>query len=272
MGAEKSMGMREVGVVNYATQIIIHDDLSQKYLLFLFTVFFGFYILFSRVLSYKHMEAMTISYDLTAPIALAFISFHGVSLWFGLNGYPPLENNGWDMDNADIRNFVIIPMMCYQFWNIFATILVDEYRTTWAIVHHITTVALAFGTLYPLFNYYTVYFYGFSEVSTLFLCLSILPKRFPKFHENFSFVATFFEGLFAISFFAFRIFYYFPIIFNYWIECWQEIMKFDHVTGLHAFVLLTTIILTYLQLFFAKEIFVKIKGFLQKEEDVRKDK
>ena len=49
-------------------------------------------------------------------------------------------------------------------------------------------------------------------------------------------------------------------------------MKFDHVTRLHAFVLLTTIILTYLQLFFAKEIIVKIKGSLQKEEDVRKNK
>ena len=255
--------MEELGAVNYIFQVIIYDDLMIKYTAFLFALTLILYVLLSSVYKFKHVEALTISYDLTCSVALSFLSYHGVSLWFGLNGNSPLTSEGPYMAHEKIQSFIILPMIAYQFWNLITVLLIDEYRTTFAIVHHITTIAVGVFAFYPSWLYYLTYFFGFTEVSTLFLCLSILSKRFKGFHEKYSFIASIFEGLFVLSFFAFRIFYYFYIIVDYWKESWQEMIKHDHRFGMHAFIFFCTLIITFLQLYFSKLIIDGIKNLIQ---------
>ena len=263
--------MEEMGVANYILQVIMNDHLVFKYTAFLFALTLVLYILFSVVYKYEHMKALTISYDITCPVALSFLSYHGVCLWFGLIGNAPLVSEGPYMENEKIQNCIILPMICYQFWNLITNLLIDEYRTTFAIVHHIVTIAVGVLALYPLWLYYLTYFFGFTEVSTFFFCLSILSKRFKEFHEKYSLITSICDGLFVLSFFAFRIFYYFYIIVDYWKESWQEMMKNDHRFGMHAFIFFCTLIITLLQLCFSKQIIDEIKNLMQ-GRDKNKDK
>jgi hypothetical protein len=264
--------MGELGVLKYTLQVVIYDELVIKYTTYLFAFSLICYILLVKVLKYKHNEGITISYDITAPIALTFMSYNGICLWFGLNGYPPLVPGDPYKENEDIKNLIVLPMMCYQFWNLIFTFLIEEYYTAFAVVHHITTIAVAIYALYPSWLYYLTYFFGFTELSTTFYCISILVKRFPKFHKKFSFVAPIFDALFVLSFFSFRIFYYFYIIVDYWKESWEEMMKYDSKFGMHSFVFICTLVITFLQLYFSKQIIDEARKLLQKPDAEKKEK
>jgi hypothetical protein len=64
------------------------------------------------------------------------------------------------------------PMLAYQTWNSIYSFCVNELRTKVGMAHHVVAASLAFLALYPqpYLHYFTVCYFGVSEISTVIRC------------------------------------------------------------------------------------------------------
>jgi hypothetical protein len=75
---------------------------------------------------------------------------------------------------ADAGNVVIF---CYQVWDFAVSLTIPEYCQTIFLFHHVLTSTAAFLSLeYQMVPYYSIYFGGCSEVSSMFLILCDLDS------------------------------------------------------------------------------------------------
>lgn len=158
-----------------------------------------------------------LSFQIVAGICLAYLGINGVILWFNLNSNYTMDNLIKDKYHAReefVENFLLLPMLSYQFWQIILCFILNDLFDVAMIAHHILTFLLAYICLHPVLHYYVCFYFGLAEITNLPLTIIDTFKYFPDLGEKFYYLNRFCKYSFASLFFIIRIFYWTYITFN----------------------------------------------------------
>ena len=125
---------------------------------------------------------------------------------------------------SEIQNVMIF---CYQIWDIVVSLQIPEHREMIFMVHHVLAACVAYWSLkYQLFGYYSIYYGGCSEFSSIFLVISDIDSMFPtvvRSYPTFDTIILICKGLFVGTFTYFRVIGWI----QYSIPLWKDVF---HVT------------------------------------------
>ena len=87
------------------------------------------------------------------------------------------------LKEADLQNVLIL---CYQIWDLILSLYIPEHRSeTIFLIHHVAAICTAFFSLqYQMVGYYSVFYGGCSEFSSIFLVMTDLDEKFPSILEG----------------------------------------------------------------------------------------
>lgn len=132
--------------------------------------------------------------------------------------------------------------MALQVYDVPATALIKDIRSPVMVAHHFTVAFLCSMVLYPHLipfrvdgreqdawaNYYSIYFLGVCEISTIPLIVYDLIKRLKATKAKYHWLQSVNEvvkPMFAISFLIFRVFYWPFVVVGFWTDLfnmWDE--------------------------------------------------
>lgn len=151
-----------------------------------------------------------IAYKITSAIAMTYMGSLGVRNWYfskeihdASKGKPEdrLFGHLKAANDQNVANF------CYQIWDICISLSIPEHRVPVFLAHHILAGLTAFCSLeFQMVPYYSVFYAGCSEFSSIFLVWADLNEFIPVKEgsplDTFVFACG---ALFAVIFFYFRI-------------------------------------------------------------------
>ena len=202
-----------------------------------------------------------IVFALFNSLHVAFFGVVGTIAWLDIEqlgtgwSYRVLEDNKF-YGNADfVQNYLIIPIMMYQFWNTVLCFILSDIRDPIMIVHHILTGMLAFSATHPFACYYALFFFGLAESTQLPLTVLDIFDHFPSIRKRHETIYTLSKYLFGAMFFGIRIILWSIVSFEFWTNC-LNLLQQPHVhdKGVVLFMLIANIILTGMQYFWAFKI------------------
>ena len=206
--------------------------------------------------------ACRIGFNRCSPFCCCFVAFFGI---VGSISWLDLCDGGWsyrllEVDkfygNASfVQNYLIIPIMFYQFWNTILCLILPDIRDPVMIVHHILTGLLAYCATYPFACYYALFFFGLSETTQLPLTIVDVLDHFPSIRNNHPFVDALSKNLFGAMFFLVRIVLWTKVSVEFWAGC-LDLLHQPHVHDklVVMFMLLSNVILTGMQYLWAIKI------------------
>jgi len=105
--------------------------------------------------------------------------------------------------------FIATVCFTFQAWDFMISLFIPEHRTPIMLTHHTLAAAVSLAGLHCQYLlWYSFYFFGLSEVSSIFLVFMDLAKFFPPTDNDESGFAAFIDGLvaplFAVTFLFFR--------------------------------------------------------------------
>ena len=125
---------------------------------------------------------------------------------------------------AEIQNVVIL---CYQIWDFVVSLTIPEHFEYIFLMHHFLAGCIAYWSLHhTLFGYYSIYFGGCSEFSSIFLVLADMNELFPKvpnvallpnLQQHYDTLVVVCQGLFVLTFTYYRVIG--------WIRCSMPLWK-----------------------------------------------
>ena len=156
-----------------------------------------------------------IAIEITSTVCVLWFSVIGSIGYLNLFGY----TDGRDLYSTDrfygysslAHTHLITPMFVYQIWNLFSCILHNEYRDLPSLGHHLVTAGLAYCGFYPFAHYYSLFYFGIAEVTTVPLNLVNTFKNIPQLIQTYPTLYQASRTIFAFSFFLIRLFWW-PII------------------------------------------------------------
>lgn len=156
------------------------------------------------------------AFQIVAFICLTYMAGVGTVAWFHLYG-------PWDMSSLTADHYLgheqfvidhlLVPMFCYQFWNVILCFVLNDLHEIVMIGHHTVTLGLAYVCMHPCLEYFVCFYFGLAEVTNIPLTIYDTLKYFPeirKQHENLNELCKY---LFVGGFYCIRIFYWTPITF-----------------------------------------------------------
>lgn len=153
-------------------------------------------------------------------------------------------------ESTFVTNYLVIPMLVYQIWNLTVTIILSDLRTPDAIGHHIVTGLLAYFGLWPYGQYYALFYFGVAELTSIPLNLVDIFKYLPQLAETYPTVNSFAKGSFIIGFFVIRIIIWPVVSYELFFGCLDLIMnKTAHSNFVVGFFLFANTFLTFLQFY-----------------------
>jgi len=203
---------------------------------------------------------------LISAITMTFIAVVGTMTFFNINGC---------FDNAEymkqdklfarsplLENLIIIPMICYQGWNICVSLIMAEFRTVDSIGHHIVTFFLAYLSMAPYCQYYTMFFFGVAEASSVPLNIMYIFKYVPQLAIRYPVIASQSRTIFGVSFIVVRLLIWPIICYDFWLACYKAyVTKKIHSGFAFGFFLFANTFLTFLQVYWG---YLIVKGLLKK--------
>jgi hypothetical protein len=211
-------------------------------------------------------RADLIAYKVTAMICMFYMGLMGTYNWYFSKPLHQLKTPedrlfGFS-EQADAQNIAIF---CYQVWDLAVSVTIPEHREGIFLMHHLLAAITAFCSLeFQMVPYYSVFFGGCSELSSIFLVLADTDQMFPLVAKNYSNVVLASQALFTLSFTYFRVFGWIYHSFPLWkdvVSCIKSGSSERHRPGktqfLYVFLTLDTV-LGALQLFWMTEIVKKI--------------
>jgi len=125
------------------------------------------------------------------------------------------------MDAADYQNSAIF---VYQLWDICVSLSIPEHRVPVFLVHHVLALATAYCSLeYQMVPYYSIFFGGCSEISSVFLIFCDVPDMFVVESESMKLLTVACQGLFFLFFSYYRIFGWIYHSVALWRDCRESI-------------------------------------------------
>lgn len=160
--------------------------------------------------------------------------------------------------NADfVQNYLILPIMLYQFWNTVLCLILPDLRDPVMIAHHLLTCMVAYNATHPFGCYYALFFSGLSETTQLPLTVIDVFDHFPTIRKQHPVIDALSKSLFGVMFFCIRIVLWTIVSFEFVVDAVQ--LLHHHSPRVHdrrvvVSMLLANVILTSLQYFWAFKI------------------
>jgi hypothetical protein len=218
---------------------------------------FNRYNLYQNTTINNNKETTIVSHILSSLICVTYLSINGIILFIE-NSEFIVNKDYLFKENENIINYLIIPMMVYQFYNIIIMIFNKDLYSINYIIHHIFVILSGLIALDRYLQYFIIIYFGIIEISNIFLSIIDYGKYEKSIIENKKFITTI-NILFAISFFITRI-----LIFQYFNYNVIKIMIEEHkILFSEYFIYTTTILLaditlSYLQFYWGYLIYNKI--------------
>jgi hypothetical protein len=164
---------------------------------------------------------------------------------------------------ADDQNVAIL---CYQLWDFCVSLMIPEHREVIFLVHHFLAGITAWFSLEnQMVPYYSVFYGGCSELSSIFLVWADADQFFPPTGGSFyDLFVLFSKGMFALSFFFYRVYGWILYSIPLWKDTLQvlktgsaEKLRPGKSSFLYLFLVLN-VLLGALQLFWFGQIIEKV--------------
>lgn len=165
-------------------------------------------------------EADVMSYELIIGSFLVYLTTRGFLLFFGLQGdVLQLMAKGPQGRSLPVEEHILVPMFVYQVYNLLICLYLKEFSDVPNLVHHSLVIFIAFLGLGPIWQYYSVYFCGCTELSTIFLTGVDIFAKFPRFRDVCGGVLNkWCRLLFAFTFIGSRLLYWPYLAYFFWID------------------------------------------------------
>lgn len=169
-----------------------------------------------------------------------------------------------------VEENLVVPMLCYQLWNLIACILHNEYRDIAGIGHHIVTAGLAYCGFAPYAQYYALFYFGVAEVSTIPLNVMTVFKHLPHLSTRFPNVYQIARNTFVIGYFIIRIFWWPIVSYELFFGCMDLMHRnIAHSNLVVCYFLFANLFLTGLQFYWG---YLIVRKALQPEKKENKQK
>ena len=214
--------------------------------------------------------SMPLTYAFNTTCLIFYILMSGLSINSYLNGEMSLLSLNTDTRIYKTSELFNLITNLYVSHNLFAT-FISIYLNNWIIIgHHIGCILhLYYLSNYPYGHYYHIFYYGLTNISTIYLSFIDIFKKdnilINKYPNLYSIIRT----LFAIIFIFFRIIMwsYYNVYFIY--DCSIIYYREESNNDLKNFLLinkLVILIFTTLQFFWAKQIVNGVVKSLKKNK------
>ncbi len=164
-----------------------------------------------------------LAYEFTSFLAVTYLALAGVVAWFELFGVDISDAKAQPLFGRSdfITDHIISLLAAYQGWNCILCLILRELRTVQMLSHHVFALVLAVCAMDSFLNYWTIYFFGITELSSIPLSgITILTHLLGKEKENHP-LYKFSKMSFAFSFTVVRIVFWTP----YFVHCIQQSFK-----------------------------------------------
>mmetsp|Transcript_2467 Transcript_2467/g.3611 ORF Transcript_2467/g.3611 Transcript_2467/m.3611 type:complete len:206 (+) Transcript_2467:2036-2653(+) len=201
---------------------------------------------------------------------MTIMGLNGIYHWF----FVPMDVN--DRLNDVVAGGVLAAKLnfAFQVYDIVVSSAVKELRKIEMLIHHLLAIFLAYFILQLQYShYYSVFFLGLTEFSSIPLCFVSLFKYFRKTGNKYHRFNSFCRILFAVLFLLIRCVYWPFMSISYFIDAYNTIKDGTfHKMGITLFFSFSNVFLTLLQLYWATFILKQLKKLLSPEQNSGKRK
>jgi hypothetical protein len=193
------------------------------------------------------------AFELVASLFVSYVTVTGTLGFFNLFGV--VDNTEIFADqfyarSTYVEDYLVYPMLCYQLWNSVCCLLLADFRTIDAILHHVVTGCLAYFGLAPFAQCYALFYFGMAESSTIPLNAMNVFKILPGLAKKYPDVQNVVKISFSLSFFLVRIIVWPFVSYRGFFGCMDLLSRGTaHSTFVVGFFLFANIFLTFLQFY-----------------------
>jgi len=207
--------------------------------------------------------AMTAKHILSG-LCNTFYGCTGFVLWFFTTG-PRLavshETRAYGYA-GDFWQTCLWAMIGYQLWDLAVCLAVPSLRSPASLGHHSLTALLTYLCTYPYIHYYSLFFVGVSEVSTIALAVMDIFKVLPHLAERYPVANGNARIAFAVLFLLIRVLYWPTVCYSFWMDSLVLLnSSAPHSTASVMTFLLANTLLTLLQFYWG---YLVILGIMKK--------
>lgn len=209
------------------------------------------------------------AYKITAATVMMYLGPLGVRNWYfskdveAMAHAEPEDRLFGYLKAANDQN---VANLCYQLWDFCVSMSIPEHREMVFLVHHVLAAITAFCSLeFQMVPYYSVFYGGCSEFSSIFLVWADADQFFPPTEGSaYEFFILFCKGMFALTFFIYRVYGWIRHSFPLWsdvLHVTRSGSAEQHRPGKSSFLYLflgLDVSLGALQLFWAVQILQKV--------------
>lgn len=123
---------------------------------------------------------------------------------------------------------LLVGIFVYQIYDFFSSLLVEEHREAIFLTHHLLAAVTAWMSLeYQMVHYYSVFFGGCSEISTIFLVVIDFDKYFPVEDKGstLGLIITICQACFTVTFLYYRVIGWWQVSFQLWSDVFHVAKK-----------------------------------------------
>jgi len=213
------------------------------------------------------------AHQIVALVPFCYAAYHGVALWLF-----DADIASMHVGSATDRLYgqqegawmLIRFMLGFQVYDLLATGLEASLRKLEHLAHHTATLLTALSAASsggPFFCYYAVFFFGFTELSSVPLAFVDLFRQFPTLAKQFPATNELNRTVFSVSFLVIRVLWFpYVMITKWWpdlIEAWSTPSGIRCSMPAYCWMFFSSVFLTFLQLFWGYKILrVVLKGNL----------
>lgn len=230
--------------------------------------------LWTRKLPKGTILSDVIAFYIVATFCVTFLGVFGFLMYFqyfpGVD-YRELEANQFYGRSNLVEDYLIIPMIVYQYYDALVCLVTNDLRDPTMLMHHIVTGTLGYFCLAPYAHYWAPFFFGMVEITNIPLTGMEIFDFFPDYQKKFPLFHDVLRGCFVLGFYIIRLMMW-PYIGYYFVKGSLELLFSNegHSNFVVLFYVLSCAFLSVLQAYWGFKIACGVKDALfppSKEED-----
>ncbi len=245
---------------------IFLDEVIVNWLYGIPALFFFLFVLLrsSKSLKYEYSKKGSrvsdlLAYELTCLLIILYLVTAGIIGWFELFdvNIEEAKSDPFFGRSTYVISHLISPLAAYQWWNFLFCLIYRDVRTAQMLMHHFLAFILSLCGLDGFLNYWAIFFFGITEISSVPLTIMNILKYCNRQYES-SAAYKSSQIVFAFSFICVRLLFW-PY---YYIHCILQATGYfikGDLCPLYFYVFATiSTTLTILQLFWGSKLIKKI--------------
>lgn len=148
-----------------------------------------------------------LAYIIVSQLVFIYFVVPGIMAWFNIGEVDlgEAKNDRIFGRSEFIEYYILIPMLWYQFWNFVFCCIFAEMRTVGNIIHHLSVFAIACLCLFPFIQYWSIFFFGIVEISSIPLNVMDFLKYMPEGKTRYPLIYDIHKAVFAFLFVGIRL-------------------------------------------------------------------